>query len=490
VLETRALRGLGGVVEVVYVSQLVLLFLLLADALRRSRAARRQSAEASVPSDLQETDTLRAGPVAAAILASVLLNAVLAGLSVRIADALGSALASGAPLGDAQPPVIRYPRVYELFAIGFAAGLLLVAGRGFLAWRQTGRAVPAAGIPDDYLKDQHEPQPEEDATESALPQEDAEGSDTGLERSRRGWVNGIRRGRRLADLITRMDDVLLTIIFFTITLAGVAFVADLIGEPVRVPREPWWWGTLTWVCTWVVALVPAGLIALIMSGYRDRGRRRQIGILWDVAMFWPRAFHPLAPPSYAERAVPDLQRRLHRLTADRSGGRRGRVLLMAHSQGTVLAVAALVQPSPPAAAILERVGLVTYGAPLARLYRRAFPAYFGGRTLTALHGAFGGPPGSPERWSNFHRDTDLIGGPVFTPPDEVAGGGDVRLRDPATSCYVPGEPLPRVLGHSGYMQDPAMRAHVDALAGQLLDEVAQPPPPAGRPGRLVRDPGH
>jgi hypothetical protein len=485
--EARALRDLGGVAEAVYAVHLVLLVLLLADAVRRSRAARRQRADGSLPSDALETDTLRAGPVAAAILASVLLNAVLAGLSIRIADALGSPLASGAPLGDVDPPVIRYPRVYDLFAIGFVAGLLFVAVRAFLAWRQTGRAVPAASILDDYLKDQEAPPPEEDATASALPREDAKESDTDLEHSRRGWVDGIRRGRRLADLITRLDDVLLTVVFFTITLAGVAFVVDLITEPLRVPRQvPWW---VTWFCTWAVALVPAGLIGLILSGYRNQGRRRQIGILWDVAMFWPRAFHPLAPPSYAERAVPDLQRRLHRLTTDRPGGRRGRVLLMAHSQGTVLAVAALLQPSPPAAALLDRVGLVTYGAPLARLYRRAFPAYFGGRALAALHGAFGGPPGSPGRWRNFHRDTDLIGGPVFTPPDQVATGGDVRLRDPATSRYVPGEPLPRVRGHSGYMRDPAMRAHVNALASQLLYEVAQPPPAAARPGRLVRDPG-
>jgi hypothetical protein len=486
VVEAGSLRGLGGVVLAVYIPHLVLLAVLLVDAIKRSQAARRRHADPSVAKDAEETDTLRAGPLTAAVLATVLLNAVLAGLSVRIADALGQAVPSGAPLPSGQEPVIRYPRVYDLFAVGFVVGLLLVAAMMFLAWRRTAQAVPAASIPGDYQHDQHEPPPEDDATESALPQ-DPHRPDNSLERSRRGWINGIRRGRRLADLITRLDEVLLAITMFTITLAGVALVADLLGHPLSIPHGQWW-ARVAAVCTWVVALVPAALIGLVFTAYRDRGRRRQLGILWDVAMFWPRAFHPLAPPSYAERAVPDLQRRLHRLATDRPDGH-GRVLLMAHSQGTVLAVAALLQPSPPAAAILDRVGLVTYGAPLARLYRRAFPAYFGGRTLAALHGAFGRPPGSPSRWCNFYRDTDLIGGPVFTPPDQVGAGGDVRLRDPSTSRSVPGEPLPRVLGHSSYMKDPAMRAHVNTFASQLLDEVAQPQPPAGRPGRLVRDLG-
>jgi hypothetical protein len=33
-----------------------------------------------------------------------------------------------------------------------------------------------------------------------------------------------------------------------------------------------------------------------------------VGVVWDVGTFWPRSAHPLAPPSYAELAVP--QKRL------------------------------------------------------------------------------------------------------------------------------------------------------------------------------------
>jgi hypothetical protein len=74
------------------------------------------------------------------------------------------------------------------------------------------------------------------------------------------------------------------------------------------------------------------------------------------------------------------------------------------------------------------------------------------------------------RWRNLYRDTDPIGGPVFTQEDEL-DGGDRCLRDPVTSRYVAAEPMRPVLGHSGYMKDPAMRDHVTTLAGRLRAEA-------------------
>ena len=217
---------------------------------------------------------------------------------------------------------------------------------------------------------------------------------------------------------------------------------------------------------------------MVLTGYRDRGRRRQLGVLWDVGMFWPRAFHPLAPPSYAERAVPDLQERISRLSKDRKGGS-GRVLLMAHSQGTVLAVAALEQlPSSSTPAAAGRVGLVTYGAPLTRLYRRAFPAYFGDGIFAELYERAGT---TASRWRNFYRETDLIGGQVFTGPDGRHDDADVCLRDPSTKWYVPRDPEPAVLGHSGYMADESMDSYVERLAARFLVELgtrAPEDPPA------------
>jgi hypothetical protein len=155
---------------------------------------------------------------------------------------------------------------------------------------------------------------------------------------------------------------------------------------------------------------------------------------------------------------------------------------MAHSQGTVLAVAALEQlvssPAPAERVAAGRVGLVTYGAPLTRLYRRAFPAYFGDRLFAELYETVGTPT---SRWRNFHRGTDLIGGPVFTGPDDRYREADQCLRDPSTRWYVPRDPMPPVLGHSSYMADPSMDGYVEGLAGQFLVELgtgAPEDPPA------------
>jgi hypothetical protein len=466
----RSLPGLRGVADVVFGGH-VLLIVALVVASIRAFAAMRSRRPRSGEKEARDPGTLRCGPLAAVVLASVTLNSALAGLSVRTADALGRGVAIGSPTPGDPAPAIWYPRVYDLFAVGFVAGLLLVAVVLLVAWLSTGRGDPVAGIAAEY---RDAPRLVEDASLSALPEPaDGRGDRNQLERTRRRWLNGIRRQRRLAELVTRLDSVLVTMVAFTVTLTLIGFAAHSIGHPLRVP-EGVWWGRLSAACTWVVTLIPAAAIAVVLAGYRDRGRRRQIGVLWDVGMFWPRAFHPLAPPSYAERAVPDLQERISRLTRDRPGGA-GRVLLMAHSQGTVLAAAALRQLASAGTAAAHRVGLVTYGAPLTRLYRRAFPAYFGDAMFAELYDDVGA---ADARWRNFHRRTDLIGGPVFTGPDAAHGDADQCLLDPDTSWYVPRDPLPAVRGHSGYMHDPCMRCYVDGLAGRLRAELEAEAPTA------------
>src|SRR5260370_11313396 len=89
----------------------------------------------------------------------------------------------------------------------------------------------------------------------------------------------------------------------------------------------------------LAGLVLPSLMAFLYAAWNDPTRRRSIGVLWDVGTFWPRSYHPLAPPCYAERAVPELQRRLWWLH-DNGGS----VMVVGHSQGSVLATAALVQP--------------------------------------------------------------------------------------------------------------------------------------------------
>jgi hypothetical protein len=210
-------------------------------------------------------------------------------------------------------------------------------------------------------------------------------------------------------------------------------------------------------------------LALLLLGrqaYRNAQLRRTIGILWDLATFWPRASHPLAPPCYCERALPDLICRIR--AAAPTGDRR--VVLSAHSQGTVIAAALVLQLEDDER---ERVRLVTYGSPLRRLYAGAFPVWFGPATLEMLGrllspGATIASPGhgptSAWRWRNLYRRTDPIGGWVVA--DQRAGWWlevDWQLVDPAFAPPPGDTRPPPTRGHSGYLEDPAYAAAVGTV---------------------------
>ncbi|WP_443054005.1 hypothetical protein [Streptomyces sp. IBSBF 2435] len=219
-------------------------------------------------------------------------------------------------------------------------------------------------------------------------------------------------------------------------------------------------------------LVGAGVVALVALGrraYRDPAARRTVGILWDVGTFWPRAAHPFAPPCYAERAVPDLSWRMASWTA-RTGGR---IILSGHSQGGVLAAAAVWQLDPAARG---RVALLTYGCPLARLYGRWFPAYFGPGPLRGLHRDM-------HAWRNLWRRTDPIGGPVLLagPEGPVDRG---PLLDPVAYGRSARHPLPEpVRGHSGFQADPAFARERAALLARLAGAEGRALPAQGSSGR-------
>jgi hypothetical protein len=229
----------------------------------------------------------------------------------------------------------------------------------------------------------------------------------------------------------------------------------------------------------VVILAGVGLlITLGRRAYQDPGTRRQVGILWDLGTFWPRATHPLAPPCYAERAVPDLIARIEyfrRADSQRVPPEGLPILLSCHSQGCVIGAATILQLRFEDS---EHLAFLTYGNPLRRLYARAFPAYFGARTLArvgVLIRKDGDAKDSPItardgerarwRWRNLYRPSDPIGGPMFvdypaatTPPKDV----DRNLLDPVSFDKPPGDSCyPAVAAHSDYLVDPA---YPDAVA--------------------------
>ncbi|WP_405510144.1 hypothetical protein OG323_35000 [Streptomyces cyaneofuscatus] len=204
-------------------------------------------------------------------------------------------------------------------------------------------------------------------------------------------------------------------------------------------------------------LIGFGFLLFVAGGrraYRDASARRTIGILWDVGTFWPRAAHPFAPPCYAERAVPDLASRMSAWTATT----KGRLIISGHSQGSVLAAAAVWQLPDPAR---RRVGLLTYGSPIERLYGRWFPSYFGPVPLLGLNR-------SVHCWRNLHRATDPIGGPVRLTTDPDPGVDRGPLKDPLAYGRTTALPLPEpILGHSDYQADPVFAKERAALLEEL-----------------------
>lgn len=208
--------------------------------------------------------------------------------------------------------------------------------------------------------------------------------------------------------------------------------------------------------SWLIGTSVVALVTLGRRAYKGAAARRTVGILWDIGTFWPRAAHPFAPPCYAERAVPDLVSCV-RAWCDRGPGRR--VVVSAHSQGTVIAAAALWQLPE---SVRHQVGLLTYGSPLRRLYGRFFPAYMAPEDLARLRLHI-------PAWRNLYRCTDPIGGPVRV---AAAGPGEPvdapPFTDPLSYGRTPANPLPtQVEAHSDYQADPAFAVERAGLLGRL-----------------------
>lgn len=244
------------------------------------------------------------------------------------------------------------------------------------------------------------------------------------------------------------------------------------------------------------------LVALGATAFRLGPTRRSLGILWDLASFWPRQAHPLAAPCYAERTVPELVYRMRWYAGNGTG-----VVLAAHSQGTVLGAAAMLQlrtgdTFEPESAVLPRVGLLTVGCVLRRLYGRYFPAYFGPRMVRDLRCAV--QRGThDQRWRNLWRYTDYLGGPVLSGPppvvapawdpataEPVGPGGlslDLHLVDPPYDI-APGDTVyPAPLRHSSFWKVPQFQQAVVRVA-ELIDPPGTPRAPDTVPAAVDRPP--
>ena len=378
-----------------------------------------------------------------ALLAWVLAGGFSAGVILRVARTLGTPVSRGQPSAATYPLVI--PSAVSWAAVGGLVLGVVALVVGLTTWLRV-RSGPLRSVA---------------RVVAAYPEAAADDRVTVERRDQiaRAWdVAGElpARAQRAAGwlLVATLAVVLLGIAGFLVVGPGLLRAVPGLVEAADVA-----------ISGFVLALVTVG-----RQAYRSPMTRRTVGILWDLGTFWPRAVHPLAPPCYAERAVPDLLLRLQHYA--RSGGR---VLLSCHSQGSVLGAVVLLQVET---AVSARVAFLTYGSPLSRLYGGFFPAYFTPTALDRLGGFLAAEPGAGRagwRWRNLHRPSDPVGGAVFCardpaaqPPDADPGDVDRVLRDPVFArpsgdpCYPP------VLGHSNYFADPAFSWTTGALRDGLL----------------------
>jgi hypothetical protein len=210
-----------------------------------------------------------------------------------------------------------------------------------------------------------------------------------------------------------------------------ALLLFLIQVPATTPSldrwlawRPLWmgrtFGPAATASLWLVGLLPFLAVAVLRLAASNDNWRRQIGRVWDVLMFWPRHVHPFAPPCYAERVVPQL-----RLHVDRLQETGGKVVLAGHSQGSVIAAAAVAMgPLDEPRADRAKLELVVYGSPIGILYERVFPAYFGPEFFAKV-------AASTQRWHHFFALTDVFAYPLW----DEATRADVTRPCPACSYY-------------------------------------------------------
>ncbi len=215
------------------------------------------------------------------------------------------------------------------------------------------------------------------------------------------WTGPLPSRGRLMAMLRRVTQraqwLFIVAALYGLAAGAVAFVGGCVNDggitcdPARlgVPQR---WDALVTVSTWLIILIPTWfIIKSLAESFLTRTSNRHVGILWDLASFWPRWFHPLAPPAYGPKIVEDLAAEI----ADREPE-----LLEAHSQGSVIAAATLatMEVVPP------NLGVITYGSPLGILYQRLFPKSGVGDLIDAANRRLG------RKWRNLWRGTDPLGG--------------------------------------------------------------------------------
>lgn len=434
--------GLAGTLDVMLAVQGALLVLLLV-FVAVSRAPTASTADGYTP-------TLR-GLTAwfVALMALLIGGGFSVGICLWTAQTLGAPVLSAAEIGCqahalvtsgtclADAPLI-VPPPFIGTAVALAGLIVIAVVVGLVVWRRVTTTVTKAQrqqVGDDYTAKQIDPVRADQLARS------------------RAWALLTDRAIQIA--------------------AGLAVVAvvDIASLGLWYAVDPGWFdgaqqlsAAVIAVSVFITASLAAGLVGLAVLAYRNRNLRRLVGVLWDIATFWPRANHPLTPPSYGGRTVYELLVRLQTLDTTDT-----RVVFAAHSQGTIIAAAALLHGDEKGC---EHVALLTFGSPLRRLYARNFPAYFGPTSLRTLQER------QASAWIDLWAYSDPIGGWVLEDRNRALAAAlervdcrildaepDLRMRDDGS--YAP------ICGHSGFWTRPEYGAAVKILGDQLTPQGVQ-----------------
>lgn len=324
------------------------------------------------------------------------------------------------------------------------------------------------------------------------------------------FANKARRSRMFANMTDDVDWVIAAAVTVALGIMISTAASRSLG---RLPTG--WLSSAIGTSTWVIGFVAVATMLAVRKSRENLPLRQSFGILWDVTSFFPRRFHPLAPPCYAERSVIELRNRIIWLQEKPDA----KTIVVAHSEGTLLTAAALLSLKEPLALQnsdaaaeaetrnaprvdhpeptgreLDNIAWVTYGCMLGRLFGRAWPDQLQLAELQDLkarlenlppattgattEGQFPEPPvGRIPRWMNFGRYTDYLGGRVFGPvqpkptrfspkPERAPERrDDVFFRDPTRRWRYKGQAAyARLWRHSfnyeSDAEDPRFRRHI------------------------------
>ena len=203
-----------------------------------------------------------------------------------------------------------------------------------------------------------------------------------------------------------------------------------------------------WLALAILALHLAGAAAILVLLLGQLATVRSVlGKTADIAGFWPIRDHPLAGVSYRDAVVAGIRSETERDDV-------GQVVLVAHSQGSVICAWLMAGPSRPKS---PKLLLVSAGSPLASLYATFFPTYFDAELFRRVS-----DPARAPSWVNFWRDTDPIG-------TAVDGADNRQLADPR-----PDDPSATVRGHTDYWTEPELTAEI-ARMRKTFPDPANPP---------------